>query len=475
MSFFSRRKQERANISISDPAFVDFFGLGRNLTGIPVSEQSSLGVAAVWRAVSVLSAAIANLPLRTYRDTPDEERILVTSFLDDPGGFESMTPFEWVETVMVHLLLHGNAFLVHVYGGAGQIIGLQPVHPHAVGMELDSSVPGGKIFRITFIDGQTVALTSVDVTHIPGMTTDPNGRGLSPIHIARNSLGTALAGDQTAARLFSNGMLISGLVTPEEDLTEEEAKTIKDSLRQKMLGHENAGDVAVINRKLKFDRWSMSPEDSQFIESRRFQIEEISRIFGVPPHLLMDMERQSSWGTGLIEQNQAWARYTLQGWTKRIEQRLSRLLPKPRFVEFDYKGLLKPTPGEEINLLLAEVNGGLITVNEARAVLNLPPIDEQELRLPPGQIPTEQQPAASEQRSMPAVELRQEPITINLPPPVVNVAVDSPVVKVEQPAITVEPPKVTVRNIVQVPPPGDRSVSFQRNRQGLITGAEVHE
>lgn len=393
VGFFSRRKEERAQISIADPAFVDFFGFGRNLAGVNVSEMSSLGVAAVWRAVSVLSGAIANLPLKTYRDTA-EGREQVSSFLDDPGGFESLTPFEWVETVMAHLLLHGNAFLVHVYGGAGQIVGLQPIHPSAVGLDFDQTVPGGKIFRVTYVDGTTAELTAVDLTHIPALATDPSGRGLSPLWVARNSLGTTLAADQSASRLFANGMLISGLVTPEEDLTEDEAKTIKDSLRAKMLGSENAGDVAVINRKLKFEKWSMTPEDSQFIESRRFQIEEVSRIFGVPPHLLMDMERQSSWGTGLIEQNQAWARYTLQGWTKRIEQRLSRLLPRPRFCEFDYKGLLRPTPGEEINLLLAEVNGGLITVNEARAVLNLPPIEESELRLPPGQIPQEGQGAA---------------------------------------------------------------------------------
>lgn len=388
VGFFSRRKQERATFSVADPALAEFLGFGTNLTGAVVSEQSSLGVAAVWRAVSVLSGAIANLPLRTYRDT-DDGRQMVGSFLDDPGGFESMTPFEWVETVMVHLLLHGNAFLVHVYGGAGQLMGLQPVHPSAVAMDVDADVPGGKLFRVTMQDGSLRMFTAVDLTHIPALTTCPNGRGLSPIAVARNSLGTTISGDNSAARLFANGLLISGLVTPEEDMTEEEAKVIKEGLRAKMLGQDNAGDVAVINRKLKFEKWSMTPEDSQFIESRRFQIEETSRIFGVPPHLLMDMERQSSWGTGLIEQNQAWARYTLQGWTKRIEQRLSRLLPKPRFCEFDYKGLLRPTPGEEINLLLAEVNGGLITVNEARAVLNLPAISEDALRLPPGQMPKE--------------------------------------------------------------------------------------
>lgn len=392
MGLFSKRKQERTSISIGDPAFVDFFGLGSNLTGVSVGELSSLGVAAVWRAVSVLSAAVANLPLLTYREDENGEDVRVGSFLDDPAGFESMTPFEWVETVMVHLLLHGNAFLLHVYGGAGQLMGLLPVHPGSVGILLSNEVPGGKIFNVTLKDGTYLSLTAVDMTHIPGMTTDPNGRGLSPISVARNSMGTSIAADRTAARLFGNGMLISGLVTPLEDLTEAEAQQIKEGLRAKMLGVDNAGDVAVINRQLKFEKWSMTPEDSQFIESRSFQIDEVARIFGVPPHLLMEMTKQSSWGTGLIEQNQAWARYTLAGWTTRIEQRLSRLLPKPRFCRFDYKGLLRPTPGEEINLLLAEVNGGLLTLNEARKQLNLPPIPEggDDLRLPPGQVPPEQ-------------------------------------------------------------------------------------
>jgi HK97 family phage portal protein len=387
MGFFRRKQERAAQISIADPAFVDFFGLGSNLAGVNVSETSSLGVTAVWRAVSVLSAAIANLPLRSYRNLDDGSREQVSSFLDDPAGFESMTPFEWVETVMTHLLLHGNAFLLHVYGGAGQLMGLIPVHPRSVGLMVDLAVPGGKIFQVTLADGTYLELTAVDMTHIPGMATEPNGRGLSPISVARNSMGTTIAGDRAAARLFGNGMLVSGLVTPLEDMTEEEAVQIKDGLRAKTLGVDNAGDIAVINRQLKFERWSMTPEDSQFLESRAFQIDEVARIFGVPPHLLMEMTKQSSWGTGLIEQNQAWARYTLAGWTTRIEQRLSRLLPRPRFCEFDYTGLLRPTPGEEISLLLAEVNGGLITVEEARAVLNLPPIPEQDLRLPPGQVP----------------------------------------------------------------------------------------
>lgn len=388
------RVEERQTVSIADPAAAYLFGLGSNLSGVNVNELSALGSAAVWRGVSVLCSAVANLPLKTYRDLDDGSRQRVSSFLDDPAGNGSMTPYEWVETVMAHLLLHGNAFLIHVYGGASQLMGLQPVHPSHVGVCIDADVPGGKVFDVTLADGSQIHLTALDLTHIPALTTDPNGRGLSVLSVLRNSLGTTLAGDRAAARLFQNGMLISGLVTPLEDMTEEEARQIKDGLRAKITGIDNAGDIAVINRQLKFEKWSMTSEDAQFLESRSFQIDEVSRVLGVPPHLLMEMTKQSSWGTGLIEQNQAWARYTLSGWTTRIEQRLSRLLPQPRFCEFDYKGLLRPTPGEEINLLLAEVNGGLISLNEARDVLNLPPVAEGDtLRLPPGQVPPAEQTA----------------------------------------------------------------------------------
>lgn len=388
------RAQERQTVSIGDPAAAYLFGLGSNLSGVSVNETSALGSAAVWRGVSVLCSAVANLPLKTYRDLDDGSRQRVGSFLDDPAGDGSMTPYEWVETVMAHLLLHGNAFLIHVYGGGSQLMGLQPVHPSCVGVAFDDDVPGGKAFVVTLANGSQIHLTALDLTHIPALTTDPNGRGLSVLSVLRNSIGTTLAGDRAAARLFQNGMLISGLVTPLEDMTEEEAKQIKDGLRAKITGIDNAGDIAVINRQLKFEKWSMTSEDAQFLESRSFQIDEVSRVLGVPPHLLMEMTKQSSWGTGLIEQNQAWARYTLSGWTTRIEQRLSRLLPQPRFCEFDYKGLLRPTPGEEINLLLAEVNGGLISLNEARDVLNLPPVAEGDtLRLPPGQVPPAEQTA----------------------------------------------------------------------------------
>jgi HK97 family phage portal protein len=175
--------------------------------------------------------------------------------------------------------------------------------------------------------------------------------------------------------MFGNGALISGLVSTEEDVDEDEAKDIKKGLDRKVGGWENAGEVAFVNRKLRFTPWTMSAQDAQFLQSRQFQIEEIARWTGVPPHLLMQTEKQTSWGTGVAEQNRGLGRFTLLGWTMRFEQRLSRLLARPRFAEFDFAGLERPTPEDEIKLLIEQVKAGLLTVNEARKIRNLPPID----------------------------------------------------------------------------------------------------
>lgn len=383
--FWQRRDQPAQNqvtYSVSDPALAAYFNLGvGNYAGVTIGEHSALGLSAVWRAVSLISGTIASLPLRTVREV-NGVRTRVTSFLSNPGGPDGPTRYEWTETVMAHLLLHGNAFLAHVYGGAGQLIALVPIHPLAVSVEWPPvdpqtgrrmQLPGGKIFRATLEDGTTHIFDGSTMTHIPGLCLD-GLRGLSPITVARNSLGTAIAGDRAAARMFSNGAMISGMVTPEEDVEPDEVAAIKDSLNRNVAGYENAGAIAVINRKLKFTPWTMSAEDAQFLQSRQFSIEEVARWFGVPPYELMQTEKQTSWGTGIEAQQRGLARQVLGPWTERVAQRLSRLLPAPRWVEFDFAGLERPTPEQEIDLLLRQIEGGLLTLDEARAIRNLPPL-----------------------------------------------------------------------------------------------------
>lgn len=373
---FGRHQETRSvPTSIQDPALAAYFGVAAPVyAGVAVTEQTALGLSAVFRAVSLIAQSIGQLPLKTYRDT-EGLRIEVSSFLDDPGGPDGLTPFEWMELVLVHLLLHGNAFLLHVFNGAGSIAALQPLHPLCVQIVPEPAAPAGKVFRVTLANGTQRTLTTADLTHIPALGTD-GLCGYSPIWIARNSLGTAIAGDRAAAKMFANGAMISGLVTPkgDDDITEEEAKAVKEGLDRKIAGWENSSTVAVFNKALQFTPWTLSAEDAQFIESRTFQIEEVARWYGIPPHLLMSVEKTTSWGAGIEEQNRGLSRTVLAPWCARIEQRLSRLLPMPRFVEFDMAGLERGTPAEEINLLIQQTQAGILTIDEARAIRNLPPL-----------------------------------------------------------------------------------------------------
>lgn len=399
-----QRVETRAVYSIGDPALAEFLNVGGEvLAGVEVTERSTLGLTAVYRAVSIIAGTIGGLPLRSLRTLPDGTRERVSTFLDNPGGPGGpYTQFEWVELVLVHLLLHGNAYLQHVYNGAGAIVGLDPILPAAVTVcrisnEEELANYGGpdgayrKWFRVALADGSTRDLTQAELTHVTALGTD-GLVGLSPIEWHRQAFGTGIAGDRAAARLFGSGLLIGGMVSGDDGLSKEDAEEALAQLKAKIGGASHAGDVAFINAQLKFTPWTLPPADAQFLESRVHQIEEVARIFGIPPHLLGQTEKQTSWGTGVEEQNRGLARYTLSPWTTRLEQRLAALLPRPTTAEFDYSGLLQPSPEVEIPLLLSQVAGGLLTLDEARRIRNLPP-------LPPG---TAQVPAPDGAAGVPA-------------------------------------------------------------------------
>lgn len=370
--------------SISDPLLAQWFNIGTpNYSGVEINEHSALALSAVWRSVSVIAGTLASLPLRSLREAGEGKTEHVASIFDAPDGQYGQTPFEWKETGFLHLLLHGNAFQFKIRNEAGALVRLEWLHPLGVSIvepSLDEyrlgKLPlGGKWFDVAMKDGTQARFDAEYINHIPAMSSD-GLRGLSPLEVARNSLGTAAAGDRAAARMFSSGALISGMVTPEDDLEPEETKQVKAELNQNVSGWENAGAIAVVNRRLKFTPWTMSAVDAQFLQSRQFSIEEIARWWGVPPHKLMQTDKQTSWGTGVEQQDRGLGRTVLSPWAQRFEQRCSRLLPSPRFVEFDFAGLERPSPKDEIELLLKQTGGKpILTVNEARAIRNLPPVE----------------------------------------------------------------------------------------------------
>lgn len=377
-----RREAPADLISISDPALAEYFRIGSgNWSGVAVGESTALGLSAVWRAVNLVSGTAAQLPLNTVR-VVDGVVTQIPSVFDDPGAVVDMTPFEWKQTVFAHQMLHGRAFLVHIFNAGGGLAGMVPVHPSGVQplpLPRDASqlrVPPLRQFTVTLLDGSRRVYTDgVDLTHCPALSMDGQA-GIGLIQVARNALGIAVAGDRAAGKMFSDGALMSGLCTPEEgeQWGPEDAKAIKADLDLKTAGWENASAIAVINRRIKLQKWQQTNEEAQFLPSRQFQIEEISRFTGVPPHLLMQTEKQTSWGTGVQEQNRGLSRYTLSHWTSRLEQRLSRRLARPRSVRFDYTEWNRPTPEVEIGLLLKQTGRPILTVNEARARLGYGPV-----------------------------------------------------------------------------------------------------
>ena len=363
---------EERSVSIADPQVLTLFGVSPTLSGATVSDRTALGLSAVYRCVSLIAGGIASLPLRTVV-TNDGVTERTESWLDNPAGPEGMTSFEWVEYLLVSLLLHGNFYGLKVFGGAGQLLWVQPLPPQCVGVEVKN---GRKVFTVQLDNGPR-RLTDAEILHIPGLSLD-GYTGLSPLTIARNSLGQAISAENSAGRLFKNGLLSTAIVTPEDKMTDEDAGQVREFLDRKVTGQDHAGAVSVINRKFKVTPWSINPVDAQFLESRAFAVDEVSRWFGVPPHLLGQTEKQTSFGAGLSEQNRGYAKYTLEPWTRRIEGRLSRLLSPNRKAEFDFRSLVSPDPETEIKLLIDQVNAGLLLEDEARQILNRPPLPKRQ-------------------------------------------------------------------------------------------------
>lgn len=360
--------------NLQDPALAEFLGIGTGSdAGVNVDEKATLGLSAAWRAVKLTSGVLAALPLKTYRDNKGQ-RELVGSLFDNPGG-DFYTPFEWKSLVFCHLLLFGNAYLLHVYNGAGALVALFPIHPSLITSEWVKDAAGNvtlaRQYRAT-ADGQTKVYTELELTHVMATSTDGLA-GMSPIAQERNVLGSSIAADRAAARMFANGMLVGGLVTSDETIDEDDGKTILAGLKAKLTGSQNAGDIAFVNASLKFTPWTMNAEDAQFLESRQYQVAEIARIFGVPVQLLMQ-DGASSWGSGIQELVRGWQKFDLTGWTTPFEERCSRLLADGRFCEFDYAGLNQGSPAEEIGLLIQQVEAGILTMDEARAIRNMPPL-----------------------------------------------------------------------------------------------------
>ncbi|MDO0926776.1 phage portal protein [Streptomyces sp. TG1A-8] len=355
-------------------------------SGERVTASDALQVSAVFGCVRLLSETIATLPVATYTKRGGSQRAITSpDWLDypnaEPGG---MGRIDILSQAVLSLLLDGNAYLAVRWQGPN-IVGLDVLDPTSIVPHM-VMVDGQrrKVFEAFDIDddGNEVALgwfTPRDILHIPGMMLPGEFAGCSPITYARESIGLALAAQKYGSKFFANGAVPGAVVEVPGTMSEEGLKRAREAWRVANTGVDNAHRVALLTEGAKFSKVAMSPDEAQFLQTRQFQVPEIARIFGVPPHLISDATNSTSWGSGLAEQNIAFSMFSLRPWLERIEAGFTRLLyaetaDRFRFVKFDLDEIKRGAPKERMELYSLGLQNGIYSIDEVRAAENLPPL-----------------------------------------------------------------------------------------------------
>lgn len=374
-----RRSVEDATVPLTDASLVEWINGGKSLAGVAVNEKRAYGLTAYLRAISLIAGTNAALPLKVYRNG-SRERLTQPTVLDNPNP--AQTPFEYWQTTYAHALGWGNAYSRKIRNGADVVTQVWPIHPSRVrveSVEITERNPEGKLFLVNGKHG-VERLTAWEIMQLPYLSLDGLS-GLSPLQAARTALGVAVAAEDTAARLYGNGTRLSGVLQSKKGLTETQADRLKSQWRRKVSGPENAGDIAVLDNDTEFKATVISPADAQLLESRKFSVTEIARLFGIPPHMLGDVEKSTSWGTGIESQTTGFVVFTDRPWLTMVEQRVTReLLPGgwtagTQFAEYSLEGLLRGDSKTRAEFYRVLIEHGIMSPNEARALENLTPVD----------------------------------------------------------------------------------------------------
>lgn len=351
------------------------FFLGSSTAGKPVTERSAMQMTAVYACVRIISEAIAGLPLHLYRYKEDggkekaSDHPLYMILHDEPNP--EMSSFIFRETIMTHLLLWGNAYSQIIRNGKGEIVALYPLMPNRMSVDRDSTGQLYYSYQMTNTDaptltGGTVILKPVDVLHIPGLGFD-GLVGYSPIAMAKNAIGLAIATEEYGAKFFSNGATPGGIL--EYPGTIKNPEKVRESWNKGFSGSQNAGKVAILEEGMKYTPITISPEQAQFLETRKFQINEIARIFRVPPHMIGDLEKSSF--NNIEMQSLEFVKYTLDPWIGRLEASMRRSLlsideKKSYDIKFNVEGLLRGDYKSRMEGYAMGINNGFMSVNDVR-------------------------------------------------------------------------------------------------------------
>lgn len=370
--------------SVSNSLTLDSAELYELLAGVPaasgvtVNEVSAMRVTAVYACVRLIAGAIASLPLTVYRRTEQgRERVrndLWWLLNEQPCPAVSAAVF-W-EYLLAQMLLSGDALAEIERGRGGAICALIPLDSRSVGIR---SIDGRLRYEF-YRDGQWLGRDQDDILHIPGFGFDGT-RGMSVIrHAAREAIGLALAAEGFSSRFFASGAHPDVALKVPGKMTQEQIDNLRRIWASKYGGAHNAGLPIVLTEGTDLKEVTLSAQDSQLIEARRFQVADIARAFGVPPHMVGETDKSTSWGSGIEQQGIGFVQYTLAPHLNRIEQEINRKCFRTErlFVEFNVEGLLRGDSKARAEYYTRALGGtqnpAWMTPNEIRRLENLAPL-----------------------------------------------------------------------------------------------------
>lgn len=380
-----RARDKPTTASYSGSAYSFLFG--RTTSGKPVNERTAMQTTAVYSCVRILAEAVASLPLHIYHYTDTgKERVVshpLYRILHDEPNME-MTSFVFRETLMSHLLIWGNAYAQIIRDGAGRVAALYPLLPDK--MEVDRTENGQLVYYYyrrseenpNFKEFGKIKLRQEDVLHIPGLGFD-GLIGYSPIAMAKNAVGMTLACEEYGASFFANGANPGGVLEHPGIL--KDPKKVRDSWNEVYRGTTNAHKVAVLEEGMKYQQIGIPPEEAQFLETRKFQINEIARIYRIPPHMIGDLDKSSF--SNIEQQSLEFVKYTLDPWVVRWEQSLQKalLLPQEKkeyFIKLNVDGLLRGDYQSRMTGYATARQNGWMSANDIRELEDLNPIPEED-------------------------------------------------------------------------------------------------
>ena len=371
---FRPRDKPKDNVSAAPTFYFGTSGAGK-----PVNATTAIQLSTVYACVRVISETVASLPLGVYEATDDGnlkagDHPLYHLLHDEPNA--EMTSFVFREVMLAHLLLYGNSYSQIIRSGKNTVVGLYPLLPDHMDVDRDSK--GNLTYTYTTSDGKTVVIKPQDILHIPGLGFD-GIMGYSPIALEKNAIGLGIASEEYGSKFFSNGARPSGILTHPN--TVKNPKAVRESWNSAYGGSSNSNRVAILEEGMTFTPLSIPNNEAQFLETRKFQVDEICRIFRVPPHLVGNLEHATF--SNIEHQSIDFAVHTIRPWLVRIEQSMNRALftdqEKGRFyVQFNIDGLMRGDYKSRMEGYAIARQNGWMSANDIRALENQNPIPKDE-------------------------------------------------------------------------------------------------